>query len=75
MNRRNADSCAGLELDSTVKLAWSKREVAPSRVVGLRIQQTHVSWRHVRNERSRSIRWLAELTRCRPTRNRFWITP
>ena len=47
----------------TVNLSLSKREVAPSKVVGLRIQQTHVSWRHVRKERSRSIRWLAELTR------------
>ena len=43
-------------------------------MVGLRIQQTHLSWCHVRNERSRSLRWLAEFTRCRPTWNRFWTT-
>ena len=51
-------------LDSgTVNLASSKREAAPWRMVGFNIQQAHVSWRHVRKELSRSIRWLAELTR------------
>lgn len=54
-------------------LVEAKSGVVGGLLAGL--QQAHVTCRHTAKDRSRSVRWLAELTRCRPTRNRFWMTP
>ena len=40
-----------------------------------RIQQALVTCRQTPKERSLSVRWSPALTRCRPTRKRFWMTP
>ncbi len=37
--------------------------------------QAHVTSDQAKKERARSIRWLAGRSRCRPTRNRFRMTP
>ena len=57
-----------------VNLAFSDRGRDGHRADAL-IDQANVTSCQIRKERALNIRWLADRSRCRPTRKRFWMTP
>ena len=57
------------------QLSATRANLSQRSAVAVAAAQAHVTRCHARKERSRSSRWFAELTGCRPTRKRFRTTP